>query len=262
MNKNNYKTKLGFLSLIIIFVTIIPIAGMNLMMATSSVPCDQEGKLDTAGTMTLYDASINVTHVEVWINGTFDFFYAQCINVTIKQLTAEAITVIIAAGTKLIPGDSGTQTMVVANTTVLSTSVLDEMNSTLLWGFCCESDDAGPGDSDTFTVSPTPYGPTSCVGKIMIFFDTVNATFIGTMIGQLAVWACIDGPASVTTMAEIVGWTDEVNAILLQAGTGIQLGEDGIPGFEILPILLVVFLIVILTRIAHKRSNNKYLDII
>jgi hypothetical protein len=232
---------------------------LNTLLISSGPINDMDiGKINANLTnLTLYDA-MSSDLVNVTINGTFYGFWGQCIDVYLEQLTAENVTITIAAGVVLIPADSGVQNMIVAKTEVVELTYLGDYTTISLYAFCGESADAAPGEEDTFTVSITSYGPSTCIGKILAYFET-NDTHLGDQVGQLAIWACLDGVTSIRLSAQAMGIDDEVNTVLVESGTGLSLTTTTpmIPGFETIPIFIgILFAIGIATKIRRKRYFN------
>ncbi|MFX1296365.1 MAG: hypothetical protein ACFFD2_16120 [Promethearchaeota archaeon] len=265
MKATNNKYGILLTGLIIILIAVSPISNINNVVVPRNDPCNQNNDLNSSVTiMTLYEATtIYSSLVDVTIRGTLTGFYGECIEITLVQQTIEDVTIIITFGVIIIPDDPSIQTMVIAKAYTIELTFQWESITIFVFSFCIEATDYAPDDTINFTVSSTPYGNTSCVGKILTYFETVNNTYLGTIEGQLAIWACTDGVEYVEETAEIMGVTDAVNEILAESGTGLSLGDGngnggGIPGFQILPALIVISLLFSISIIKQKRNKNNY----
>lgn len=207
--------------------------------------------------LTLYEA-MSSPLVNVTINGSFYGFWGQCINVYAEQLTAENVIITISAGVILTPVDSGVQDMIVAKTETIYLMYQGDDSSKSLYAFCGESSDSAPGPWDNFTVSSSSYGPDTCVGKILVFFAT-NDTHLDDQVGQWAIWACLDGVTAVRIATQALGIDDEVNAVLVESGSGLSLytTTPRIPGFNLLIIFIAVSATSVVTFII---SRKKYIQ--
>ncbi len=259
MKKNRFNVFL--VGIIIVLSAIGPLSTMNIATTSISEPHKQTENIHTSlTTMSLYQATTTYSSlVSVSIEGViFALFYEKCINITLVQLTTDPVTIIIDIGVVLIPSDPGTQTMVIAKSYTISLTTQWEVNSTVVYAFCTESSDSAPDEESTFTVSSSPYGGSTCVGKILNYFENVNNTYLGTLQGQYAIWACIDGTASIYYAAEAFGWTSEINYLLSESGTGLTLGGGGgnkIPAFNML-LVMVVFIQIISCALLLPKKNK------
>ncbi len=261
MRTKNSELKIFLVALIVILGTVGPLSNVNFISVPTTEPCNQTDDIDGTTTgMTLYQATTTFSSlVDVTITGLFfAFFWDECINITVVQLTTEDVIISIDLGVKLLPADSGVQTMVIAKEYTITLTSQYQVKTQIVYAFCTESDDGAPSEEDTFTVSSTPYSPSSCVGKILDYFQNVNNTFLGTQIGQFAVWACIDGTAAVSYLAEVLGVTSQVNTVLSESGTGLTLGGGGgggIPAFDIIMVFITLSPIIGLSILLKKRNR-------
>ncbi|TFF97843.1 MAG: hypothetical protein EU547_03170 [Promethearchaeota archaeon] len=230
----------------ILFGLLIGIIGFSLCfntLITSSGPIKdnniENNNLDLTE-LTLYEA-MSSPLVNVTINGTLSFFWGQCIEVYCEQLTTEDLKITISAGTVLTPADTEVQDMIVAKTEEIYLMFEGHNDTKLLYAFCGEFEDAAPGPLDNFTVSPSSYGPSTCVGKILTFFET-NDTHLDDQVGQYAIWACLEGVTAIKIATQALGIDEAVNAVLVESGSGLSFYTTTpmIPGFNLLTIFVTL----------------------
>jgi len=264
MTPKNSQFKIFLIGLIIVLGAVGPLLSVNFATLPVSEPCNQTEDLEIAQTaMNLYQATTNpafMTLVSVSIRGVSAApFWGQCINITAVQLTVGNVYLTIRLGEKLVPADSGVQTMVIAEEYTMFLTFSGDSETYLFYAFCTESADSAPGISDTFIVESTPYNSSTCVGKILIYLDAVNSTFLGTQVGQYAIWACIDGTTTIAPLAQSFGLVDQVNYLLYHSGTGLSLeAGSNIPGFNLFIVLMTLIPIISLSILLPKR--NKFQD--
>lgn len=252
--------KMNFYNKKILFGLLIGIIGFSLCFNTliiSSGPNKdnniENNNLDLTE-LTLYDA-MSSPLVNVTINGTLSVFWGQCIEVYCEQLTTEDLKITISAGTILTPADSDVQDMIVAKSEDIYLMFEGHNDTKLLYAFCGELEDSAPGPLDNFTVSPSSYGPSTCVGKILTFFAT-NNTHLDDQVGQYAIWACLEGVTAVKITTQALGIDDEVNAVLVESGSGISFYTTTpmIPGFNLLIIYIAVSATSVVTFIISRKK--------
>ncbi|MBD3227714.1 MAG: hypothetical protein GF329_05960 [Candidatus Lokiarchaeota archaeon] len=255
MKKTNFHKKRKFYGLILIAMLFFLLGSNNSLIHLKSAQENNLENIYNLDTDLTIEEAMSSPLVDVVINGTVWGFWGQCIDVYLEQLTTEDVTITISAGVVLSPADSGVQNMIVAKTEVVYLTFSGDSEIITLYAFCGESSDDAPDEDDTFTVSSISYGPSTCVGKILAYFET-NDTYIDTQSGQFAIWACIDGVASVRPLVSFLpGTEEEVNLILEESGTGLSLDRPSIPGFSLFPTIITLFSALGLILILYKKKN-------
>lgn len=118
------------------------------------------------------------------VNGSDLGYYGDSLRAHFQNDTGQTLTVHVPIGLRLLPENTGVQTMYTAGDEVLV--VPPGASEALIKGFCGEAHDAGPGSEDMFT----PGG--LATGGLLRTLQRINQHQAFNPDGQLAVWSRTD----------------------------------------------------------------------
>lgn len=122
----------------------------------------------------------NVSDVTTLVNGSGQGWYGDSIRVTFSNYSGQNYVVHVPIGLRLVPADSGVQTMLTAGGEKLPVPPGD--SSYVIKAFCGEMHDHAPGSSDTFTPGGFVEGDT------LRTLQEINRQNSFNSDGQQAVW--------------------------------------------------------------------------